>query len=77
MAYDQASAYDIIELYGLTEKGAALPIPEDEILRDRIIREAFDALIGPLRSTGLETEIEPLAHALATILQRRKIALAQ
>ena len=55
MAYDQASAYDTIELYGLTEKGAALPIPEDDVLRDRIIREGCEALIGPLRGTGLET----------------------
>ena len=58
MAYDQANAYEIIELYGLTEKGAALPIPEDDILTDHIIRETFEALLGQLRNTGLEAEIE-------------------
>ena len=77
MAYDQANAYEIIELYGLTEKGAALPIPEDHILTDNIVRETFEALLGQLRNTGLEAEIEPLAHGLATILQRRKIAIGK
>ena len=77
MAYDQANAYEIIELYGLTEKGAELPIPEDHILTDHIVRETFEALLGQLRNTGLEAEIEPLAHGLATILQRRKIAIGK
>jgi len=77
MAYDTANTYETIELFGLTEKDAQLPIPEDHILTDRIIRESFEALLGPLRGTGLEAEIEPLAHGLATILQRRKVALGK
>ncbi|MEM8572708.1 MAG: DUF2493 domain-containing protein [Pseudomonadota bacterium] len=77
MAYDQANTYDTIELFGLTEKDAHLPIPEDHILTDSIIRETFEALLGQLRNTGLETEIEPLAHGLATILQRRKIVIGK
>ena len=77
MAYDQATAYETIELFGLTEKGADLPIPQDDILKDGIVRETFETLLGQLRNTGLETEIEPLAHGIATILQRRKVALAQ
>ena len=77
MAYDQANAYEIIELYGLTEKGADLPIPEDHVLTDSIVRETFEALLGQLRNTGLEVEIEPLAHGLVTILQRRKIAIGK
>jgi hypothetical protein len=78
MAYDQATTYETIELFGLTEKDAHLPIPQDDILKDSIIREAFETLLGQLRNTGLEGEIEPLAHGLATILQRRKIgALAK
>ena len=77
MAYDNATAYETIELFGLTEKGAVLPIPEDDILRDSITRETFEALLGQLRGTGLEGEIEPLAHGFATILQRRKVALGK
>ena len=77
MTYDNANAYETIELFGLSEKGAELPIPEDHILTDSIIRETFEALLGQLRGTGLETEIEPLAHGLATILQRRKVALTK
>ena len=77
MAYDQTSTYETIELFGLTEKGVTLPIPEDGTLKDGIVRETFEALLGQLRGTGLETEIEPLAHGLATILQRRKVALGK
>ena len=77
MAYDQATTYETIELFGLTEKDAHLPIPQDDILKDSIIREAFETLLGQLRNTGLEGEIEPLAHGLATILQRRKVALGK
>ena len=69
MAYDTANTYETIELFGLTEKDAQLPIPEDHVLTDRIIRESFETLLGQLRNTGLEAEIEPLAHGLATILQ--------
>ena len=77
MAYDQANTYETIELFGLTEKGAELPFPEDNILKDCVVRETFEALLGQLRNTGLEAEIEPLAHGLATILQRRKVALGK
>tara|TARA_R110002126_G_scaffold108275_1_gene244235 strand:+ start:3877 stop:4380 length:504 start_codon:yes stop_codon:yes gene_type:complete len=77
MTYENANAYETIELFGLTEKDAELPIPEDHILTDSVVRETFEALLGQLRGTGLETEIEPLAHGLATILQRRKIALGK
>ena len=77
MAYDQATTYETIELFGLTEKDASLPIPQDDILKDCIIREAFETLLGQLRGTGLEGEIEPIAHGLATILQRRKVALGK
>lgn len=77
MAYDTANTYETIELFGLIEKDAQLPIPEDHILQDSIVRESFEALLGPLRGTGLEAEVEPLAHGLATILQRRKVALGK
>lgn len=77
MAYDAATTYDAIELFGLTEKDAQLPIPNDDTLKDAVIRETFEALLGQLTNTGLEAEIEPLAHGLATILQRRKVALAK
>jgi len=75
MAYDTASTYETIELFGLTERDAQLPIPNDDVLADAIIRETFESLLGQLRGTGLEAEIEPLAHGLATILQRRKVNL--
>ena len=75
MAYETANTYETIELFGLTEVGAQLPIPTNDILKDAIIRETFEALLGQLKNTGLEAEIEPLAHGLATILQRRKVAL--
>ena len=77
MAYDTVNTYETIELFALTEKDAQLPIPEDHVLTDHIIRESFEALLGQLRGTGLEAEIEPLAHGLATILQRRKVALGK
>ena len=70
------TTYDEIELYGLTETGTdELPIPDDDQLRDRAVREAFEALIGTLQGTGLASEIEPLAHAFATMLQRRAVTL--
>ena len=75
MAYDQANTCETIELFCLTEKDADLPIPEDNILKDSLIRETFETLLGQLRGTGLDAEIEPLAHGLATILLRRKVAL--
>ena len=75
MAYDGTTTYETIETFGLTEKDAALPIPNDDVLRDGIVRETFEAFFGGLQHTGLEAEIEPLAHGFATILQRRKIAL--
>ncbi len=77
MPYDTANTYETIELFGLTEKDAVLPIPHDDILKDAIVRETFEAMLGQLRGTGLEAEIEPLAHGLATILQRRKVALSK
>jgi len=77
MTYANATAYEAIELFGLTEKDAQLPIPQDEVLKDGIVREAFDTLFGQLNGTGLEAEIEPLAHGLATVFQRRKVALAR
>jgi hypothetical protein len=35
MAYDTANTYETIELFGLTEKDAELPIPEDHVLTDQ------------------------------------------
>lgn len=76
MAYDaNTSVYENIELFGLSERDAELPIPEDHILQNEIVRETFDNFFGGLIKTGLEAEIEPLAHGFATILQRRKVAL--
>jgi len=75
MAYDGTNTYETIETFGLTEKDAALPIPHDDILSGQIVRETFEAFFGGLQDTGLEAEIEPLAHGFATILQRRKMAL--
>ena len=76
MALDaQTSAYETVELFGLTEVDADLPIPEDHVLQNEIVRETFDAFFGGLFKTGLEAEIEPLAHGFATILHRRKLAL--
>ena len=70
--------YDEIELYGLTENGTdELPIPSDDELQGRAVGEAFEALIGTLQGTGLASEVEPLAHAFATILQRRAVSLDQ
>ena len=42
MAYDTANTYETIELFGLTERDAQLPIPEDHVLTDHIIRESFE-----------------------------------
>lgn len=77
MPHDTANTYETIELFGLTEKDAILPIPGDDVLRDSIIRETFETLLGQLTGTGLEAEIEHLAHGLATILQRRKVAIGK
>lgn len=65
-----------IELFGLTENGTDdLPIPNDDELTDAIVRECFETLIVGLRETGLGSEAEPLAHAFATMLQRRAKAM--
>ena len=70
--------YDEIELFGLTENGSDnLPIPNDDELQGRAVGEAFEALIGTLQGTGLASEVEPLAHAFATMLQRRAVSLDQ
>lgn len=69
--------YETIELFGLTENGTDdLIIPNDDELRDQIVLEAFDTLIGGLQGTGLASEIEPLAHGFATLLNRRATLLA-
>ena len=77
MTYSAATAYETIELLGLTEKDSQLPIPTDDILKGAIVRDGFEALFGAMQGTGLEAEIEPLAHGLATVFQRRKIALSR
>ena len=70
--------YDQIELYGLTENGTDdLPIPNDDELQGRAVGDAFEALIGTIQGTGLASEVEPLAHAFATMLQRRAVSLDQ
>lgn len=72
------TAYDEIELYGLTENGTDdLPIPTDDELTGRAVGDAFEALIGTIQGTGLASEVEPLAHAFATMLQRRAVSLDQ
>ena len=68
--------YDQIELHGLTENGTDdLPIPLDDELQGCAVGEAFEALIGTIQDTGLASEVEPLAHAFATMLQRRAVTL--
>lgn len=70
------TAYDQIELFGLTENGTDdLPIPDDFELEGRAVMEAFDAIIGTIHGTGLGSEVEPLAHAFATMFQRRATVL--
>lgn len=68
-------AYETIEIFGLWDGVSALPIPDDATLRDQITREAFEALLAPLQGTGLQSEIEPLAHGFATLLHRRRASL--
>ena len=72
---DAASVYDAIATFGLTGDADSLPLPEsaDDIagLAGRCVAEAFDALIGALHGTGMEGEIEPLAHGLASLINRR------
>ena len=66
------TAYDQIELFGLTETGTdELPIPNDLELQGRAVGDAFDCLIGTIQNTGLASEVEPMAHAFATLFQRR------
>ena len=74
MAYD---VYETIALYGLSETADDLPIPDDDTLRDRIVRETFETLIGGLARSGLHHEAEPLAHGLATLLHRRQVTTEQ
>ena len=70
------NVYETIKTFGLCETLADLPIPDDDELRDRIVREAFEGFLGGLQGTGLHGEIEPLAHGLATLFHRRKLAMA-
>ena len=67
--------YDKIELFGLTENEDCLPIPNDDVLSDQIVRETFEHLFSALVGTGLNREIEPLAHGLASLLFRRRNAI--
>ena len=70
--------YDQIELFGLTETGTdELPIPNDLELQGRAVGEAFDAILGTIQNTGLGSEVEPLAHAFATMFQRRATVLEE
>ena len=68
--------YETIETFGLSETADDLPIPNDDDLRDRIVRETFEGFLGGLQGTGLQGEIEPLAHGLATLFHRRKLAMS-
>ena len=70
------TTYDEIELFGLTETGTDdLPIPLDDELQGRAVAEAFEAIVGTIQNTGLASEVEPLAHAFATLFQRRATVL--
>ena len=68
--------YETIDVFGLTERADDLPIPNDDALRDGIVREAFEALVGGLSRTGLHGEVEPLAHGLASLFHRRQLAMS-
>ncbi|MEO1607535.1 MAG: SLOG family protein [Pseudomonadota bacterium] len=68
--------YDTIELFGLTENGPEdLPVPNLEEIETLAIRSAMDAVLEQLSGTGLEADAEPIAHALATVFDRRKKVL--
>lgn len=67
--------YETIELFGLTENGDSLPMPDEAELGGRAVGEAFDAMIGTIAGTGLDPEVEPLAHGMASLLFRRHRAL--
>lgn len=70
--------YDEVELLGLSERGSdELPFPDDDFLQDHILQPCFSALLDPLQYSALESEIEPLAHGVASLLFRRKKALAK
>ena len=43
--------------------------------RGRAVADAFDAIVGTIQNTGLASEVEPLAHAFATLFQRRATVL--
>ena len=68
--------YEMIETFGLSETANDLPIPNDDVLRDEIVREAFESFLGGLQGTGLHGEVEPLAHGLATLFHRRQVAMS-
>ena len=68
--------YETIELFGLTETSDDLVIPCDDTLRDKIVRETFENLFAELKGTGLQREIEPLAHGFASVLFRRRQTIA-
>lgn len=68
--------YETIDIFGLTETADDLPIPNDDALRDEIVRVAFEALVGGLSRTGLHGEVEPLAHGLASLFHRRQMAMS-
>ena len=68
------SVYETIETFGLTEKDADLPIPNDDELREHIIGKTFDTILLGMRNTGLHREIEPIGHGLASLIHRRLVA---
>lgn len=68
--------YEAIELFGLSENADEVAIPDEDTLRDKIVREAFEAFFAEMQSTGLAREIEPLAHGFATVIARRAKAIS-
>lgn len=70
------NTYETIETLGLAELNAALPFPSESDLRHKMVQESFEAIFAPMIATGLEAEIEPLAHGFTSAFFKRKQAIS-
>jgi len=67
--------YDHIELFGLTEPDADLPIPDDDSLRNGAVETAFREIAHVFGGSGLHADLEPLLWGLVNLLHRHTMRL--
>ena len=65
------TAYDQIELFGLTETDAELPFPDDDALRNGAVEAAFREITHVFNGSCLVADLEPLLWGFVNLFQRQ------